>query len=405
MSPEVMTRWLEFSYASHEAAAAFFKAIGLAEVVLIPPYTPSDFQRRLQAKLSTVVSGVRVFDLTDKVPTTPSGNLRALVKLIDDCRSKSLENERALFYFQRTAENSTAFVHLMAYGNNLELPKVVGELPGPALDASYAGVVIFRHNEVTIPARLCISSAELMADFVASMLDVSYHGFKCGECGQPFVRWQMHRGTHVRALDDLLLSDCAHVFHPGCIVHRMRGGRPNCDRCPVCAVPLPVSIHPSEGAVPIGNDGSLLAQTPISTAELAAIQSDPAARFHAAARAEYNANSIKRAGFSTKLVASRAGANADLRLSTQVLLRTHSVQTGSDEWWALRAIYRKDGDDAIVKALNTNTESLKNIGVGFKFSQRLRDMICDDPVLMRSEVETLGMDVDELLAAKATSNT
>ena len=306
VSPAALQRWLQYNYESHEAAAESFIRAGIAEAVLIPEYTSTTFRQRLQAKILTVVHGARVIDLTAKVPTTPAGDLTEVVKLMHTCREQSRQNPKAIFYFQRTPENSTAFVHLMAYGNNLEPPEADAELPGPATDASYAGVAIFRENEITVPARLCVSSAELMAEFVASMLDAGYHGFKCGECHQPFVRWQLHRGQHVRALDELLLTNCDHVFHPGCIVARMRTSRPNRNRCPVCAVPLPISAFPSDGAIRLDDHVPLSVDEPVSEAERAGVEPDPAKRFHAAVRAEYNANALKRSGFSTTLVPTRA---------------------------------------------------------------------------------------------------
>ena len=117
-------RWLHYSYESHDAAMASFKAAGIGEAMLFPTYTPEDFQRRLQSKLATVIKGVRVVDLTAKVPTTPSGDLTHLVRLMHNCRLKSSSTTKVLFYFQRTRENSPAYVHLMAYGNNLTTPAV-----------------------------------------------------------------------------------------------------------------------------------------------------------------------------------------------------------------------------------------------------------------------------------------
>ena len=402
-SREAMMRWLHYSYESHDAAMASFKAAGIGEAMLFPTYTPEDFQRRLQSKLATVIKGVRVVDLTAKVPTTPSGDLTHLVRLMHNCRLKSSSTTKVLFYFQRTRENSPAYVHLMAYGNNLTTPAVKGELPGPALDASYTGVAIFQQHEVTVPARLCISSAELMAEFVASMLDVQYNGFKCGECHQPFVRWQNYRGTNVRGLDELLLTDCDHIFHPGCVVNRFRSRRPNCHLCPVCAVPLPISAQPSEGAICLESGKPLSAETPISVAERAAVQKDPEQRFHAAARAEYNAHSLQRAGFATTLVPTRADETpetSDLYPAVQALLKMHGIEHGTDEWWCVRACYRKEGTDGIPRALNMELDKMKRLGNDFKFSERLKQLLCEDPEGMRVEVEALGMQVDTLLAAK-----
>lgn len=295
---EAFKQWVNYDYASHTAALACFKAGGLDEAVLTPAYTPAELRMDLQGKLNSIDPRIRVIDITSKVPTTPSGSIEPWLKTIFRARETARTNPNALVYMQRTAANTPAFVHSFAFGPHAKrdisrFTNGTGEaIDAPAPDASYAGLVIFRNNEITVPARLCVSSAEVVSDMIATMLDVGHHGFKCGICNVGFSRWTRYNEQNVRGIDDLLATDCDHLFHPDCVVRRFRQGLPDADKCPICGLQLPVSAV-AEGEAPPVN-GLPLGCIALSPAERAVREQSPQGRWRSDIRSRYNADALSR---------------------------------------------------------------------------------------------------------------
>jgi hypothetical protein len=238
--------WVYYDYGTHEKATQHFVERGLDMIKVVPGFLSSDVKRIMEERLQPLEPLVRVVDLTSKMPTTASGNLFDTIALLSKCRAAAHSNPNILWYVQRTQENTPAFVHLFAYGNQLSTIKEPFDytaVPKALSDATYGGLVMFRSKEVTLPARLCVGDASLAANVLLSNSSVNYHGLKCVECKKPFTRWAVIGDRSVRCLDDMLLTDCNHVMHPRCMMSRVASGCPNATLCPECGEQLPISTY------------------------------------------------------------------------------------------------------------------------------------------------------------------
>jgi len=308
VSPE-FKRWIEYDYGTHEAAAQHFRSAGLSQIDVVPRYEAPYVREKIQALMDRHAPGVKVFDLTPKVPTTASGNLLECIRVMIRCREAVAANPNILWYIQRTRENSPAFVHMFAYGQQVQQLNQPG---APLSDASYCGLAFFRGTEITLPARLAVGSGDLAAEIIVSHAGVNYHGFKCVACLKPFVKWTVVDGRNVKGIDALLITDCDHTIHPDCVLERIATHSEDCGKCPACNTQLPwttivnrpVSNPSAEPVVDrAGRPGMYIGDASQHTeAQLAANRAAIADSYMASLRATYNRDAFERAGVGSSLI-------------------------------------------------------------------------------------------------------
>ena len=304
---EAFRNWIEYSYGSHAEAAAHFRSAGLSEIDIVPRYESPTVRSYLQGIMKKCAPDVKVMDLTASVPTSASGTLLPMIKTLMTARKKTEENPNVMWYLQRTEKNTPAFAHMFAYGAH------VGAGGGrPLCDSAYCGLVLFRGMEITVPARMAVGSAQLVADVIATNANVNYHGFKCAICNGSFAKWTQINGQNVRALDEMVITDCDHVLHPGCVLGRVANGEPNADKCPTCGDQLPWSTYATrseeaEGLVGAAMDGRpshFIGNTEqYKRAQEAATCASSRDPYMASIRANINAGVFERTGVNTALVA------------------------------------------------------------------------------------------------------
>ena len=396
-------KWLKYNYGTHNRAKEAFKKAGMPEVVVVATYTSTEMVAELAALFRRHIDKAQVFDLTALVPTTASGDLTKFVDNWHSARVRAAQHPGKIFYAQRTEANTPAFCHLFSRA------QIDIGVPPTLTDGTYSAVLCCGSQEVTVPARMCVTTAVVIADMLVTLCDIGHHGFKCGECRQSFSRWTRFMGNNVRGVEECLITDCDHLMHPACVAKRVTSGRPDALLCPTCSAQLPVATVPADGPLP-AHGMELNTSVPMSRAELASIRgpNDPQQRFLQECNSRYNAAALNNAEGMTcvavpareERASTRATPTPDFYPAVQALLQINGIEYGTDEWWCVRAAYRKEGTDGIPKALNMKLETMKRVGHDFKFSERLKQMLCDDPEDMRVEVEALDMQVETLLAAK-----
>jgi hypothetical protein len=304
-------QWVNYDYGTHQAAAKHFRSEGLAQFDVVPRYKAPYVRDKMQALMDRHAPGVKVFDLTPKVPTTASGSLLECIRTMVRCREAVASNPNILWYIQRTRENSPAFVHMFAYSQQVQQ---LGRAGAPLADASYCGLAFFRGTEITLPARLAVGSGDLAAEIIVSHAGVNYHGFKCVECMQPFVKWTLVDGRNVKAIDSLLITDCDHMIHPDCVLKRAATGLADCSKCPACNTQMPwtttfvdrsecKSVHVERVRDALGRPGVYIGDSSKYTeAKLAADRAAIADSYMASLRATYNRDAFERSGVGSTLI-------------------------------------------------------------------------------------------------------
>ena len=299
-----MEKWLYYDYASHVDALKHFDKVNLTEARVMPRFSSAAVRHHLQDIMKGCAPGVKVMDITAKVPTTSRGSLVETVRTFIRCRQSAEENPNILWYCQRTPQNTPAFVHLFAYGHH---PEVKKSKDGVLEDATYGAIAFFRGEELTLPARLTVGSDETAAEVLASFANVGYGGFKCRICDGRLDCEAVVNGVRCRTISEMLISDCDHVFHPECMLRRAAEAKPDADKCPVCRVQLPWSTHKYRDdekvarlAAAQGRSSHYLGDTgKYAAAVAAADEASEADAYMASIRAEYNYTTFARAGMNT----------------------------------------------------------------------------------------------------------
>lgn len=295
--------WVYYNYTSHEAAKQHFKRHGMGDVSIIPEWNSTQLKAAMQTRLDSVEAGVKVIDATSQMPTACKGDLGQAVKRMTEMKDACKRNHKAMVVYQRTADNTPAFVHMLAYGARLHAA-IAGQ-DDKLNDCSYGAVVLFRGAEITLPARLCVGSADLAADVLITNADVHYFGFKCVICQRGFSEWDTVAGNPVRGLTEMLITDCDHVMHSRCMMQRVAEQRPGCDKCPKCGDQLPWATYQSEEDEAAGVAAAAAEGRPshyignvydAAAAKAAADRASRASPFMAEMRSHYNCQSLRNLG-------------------------------------------------------------------------------------------------------------
>lgn len=296
--------WVHYAYVTHTRAVAHFIREGITEVRVVPRYSPSAVRDHLQKIMSMHAPAVKVMDMTAKMPTTASGSLLPAIQMLIRCRQSAAQNPNIMWYVQRTPDNTPGFVHLFAYGNQVATPQSTG---GALLDAAYCGVAFFRGLEITLPARLAVASGETAAEAIAAFAGVGYDGFKCEICHETFAKFHVIDGVPARAIDDMIISDCDHCFHPQCMIRRVSKGHSDASKCPACNTQLPYSLHTERNDVEVARQAGKRGRPshylgPHSAQISAAGAASDADDYMAAVRAQYNATCLQKTGVPVQVV-------------------------------------------------------------------------------------------------------
>ena len=242
--------WVDYTYASHAAANAHFRSLGCPEVDVLPDHSPKDLIAALTPMLKACTPFKMIVDLTPKCPTTPSGRLMQWIRTLQSAKANSKEHPDVMFLCCRTEQNNPAYMHTLGYGSALEAQMRGVDLSthNPFASQAVAAIIFFRDRELCLPARVACGSAAIAADAIATMLGIGHHGFACGLCNAPFIKWTLNQttGSWQQSIDNFLLTDCDHLFHAHCIVGRVQKGEIDSGKCPWCETRLPWSLVPGE---------------------------------------------------------------------------------------------------------------------------------------------------------------
>lgn len=240
---EPETRETHCTYPSHDAARAYFRSLGIGEAQTTGAYSSTDVVRELTAILKKATeTDVKAIDLTAKCPTTATADLRPYLNALLSAQQASRQRPDVLFFVMRTMQNTPAYLHAILFGpHNAELHKE------PPISDVNNGIAFFRNKQVTIPPRMAPTSAWRVADMIATMMAVGHHGFNCQMCNTSMAVWGNRDGKHVQCVDNMLILDCDHCFHPRCIVNRLKSQSPMADKCPVCGDQLPIAVQRDDG--------------------------------------------------------------------------------------------------------------------------------------------------------------
>ena len=236
--------WIRFDYESHRAARLHFRRAGLGEESVVGTYSSKDVVDCLSEMASQATSErILGIDLTAKCPTTPSGDLKQWLATLARAKLAARERSDVIFFVMRTEANNPAYLHSIFYGPQGRVSD--SEILAPTSSINN-GIAFFRNKEISVPPRLAPTTARIVADMIATMLGIGHHGFSCQLCNVSFAVWGTHEGRHVQCIDDVVITDCDHCFHPRCLIDRLHKGGPDADMCPVCGEQLPMTTSDRE---------------------------------------------------------------------------------------------------------------------------------------------------------------